>query len=253
MCITFSLCAKPSLLNRLVTIPNRSEEVCLLTSSSHPKYPFSIFENYPSTDVVIHLSNKSFPLEQYLVLHSHPITTFWYSLTQTLCIMKNLVSAVLPICSNVTKLNGRRPSKQTQPSGWPSSVQTTSGWCGWLRNPANRSDKQAHMSGIYVTPQTLSQSSVSCLCPSKPDHCDVLHSHAFEQKWDFKSKIKIHIVNSQKATSNAERTRPLFDTGFYHRRVSDIAEIPFANVCDLYLNLYVPTNICDCVQEYLNV
>lgn len=41
-------------------------------------------------------------------------------------------------CDSVTESNSRRPSSWTQPSGWPSSVQTTSGWYGRQCNPAGR-------------------------------------------------------------------------------------------------------------------
>lgn len=105
------------------------------------------------------------PTEHIHVLHSHQMTTFWYTLTQTHWIMKHSVFASLPV-SHVTELNGRRPSRRTQPSGSPSSAQTTSGLCGWLRNPVNRSDKQRHVDGIC---NILSESCVSCVSQCKPD------------------------------------------------------------------------------------
>lgn len=90
-----------------------------------------VSEKHPSTGAILHLS------------HSPSLLSHDNILTQTRCIITYLVCRPSPL---LTELNGRRPSRRTQPSGSPSSVQTTFGWCGWLHNPANRSNKQAGVS-----------------------------------------------------------------------------------------------------------
>lgn len=69
-----------------------------------------------------------FPSEkQILVLQSHQ--AHWHK----------PIESQHPACLlHVTESDSRRPSSRTRPSGWPSPGRTISGWCGWLRSPANR-------------------------------------------------------------------------------------------------------------------